>query len=126
MTKLFRLLLSMIVIALATAASPTPSANAATLTAVAPVAEGRVLDPIAKPRGTLALSHFYPVPGPLRLGDVSGNANLFIPLAQAAVVKDAVIDIHYTNSIALQVNRSVLEIRLNDFRWNYGGRATTN
>jgi cellulose synthase operon protein B len=71
-------------------------------------------DPIALPQGAIALSHLYPQPGPVRLTGNTSSFDLSIPLAGTAVVQQASVELHYTNSIALQRARSILSIRLND------------
>jgi cellulose synthase operon protein B len=71
-------------------------------------------DPIARPQGAIALSHLYPQPGPVRLKGDTSSFDLSIPLAGTAVVQQASVELHYTNSIALQRPRSILSIRLND------------
>jgi cellulose synthase operon protein B len=71
-------------------------------------------DPIARPQGSIALSHLYPQPGPVRLTGATASFNLSIPLAGSVVLQQASVELHYTNSIALQPGRSVMSIRLND------------
>jgi cellulose synthase operon protein B len=71
-------------------------------------------DPIARPEGAIALSRLYPQPGPVRLKGDTSSFDLSIPLAGTAVVQQASVELHYTNSIALRTGRSVLSIRLND------------
>lgn len=114
MTRAHLAILSILVMAAivpAQAASPSPSPPPAS---PATQEEGRVIDPVTQPKGLLALSRLTPAPGPLRLTTASRAADLFIPLVSTAVLKSAVVDIRYTNSIALLTKRSILEVRLND------------
>jgi cellulose synthase operon protein B len=71
-------------------------------------------DPIARPQGAIALSRLYPQPGPIRLKGDTSSFDISIPLAGAAVVQAASVELHYTNSIALKTARSVLAVRFNE------------
>jgi cellulose synthase operon protein B len=71
-------------------------------------------DPIARPQGAIALSHLYPLPGPVRLRGDMASFDISIPLVRTAVLQAASVELHYTNSIALLTARSVLAVRFNE------------
>lgn len=74
----------------------------------------RLEDLTVRPKGAVPLSAFSPQPGPLRLRDEAGEQAFFIPLAATAVVRDMILTLRYTNSVALRPERSVLAVRLNE------------
>jgi cellulose synthase operon protein B len=88
------------------AATPSPTAS--------PSEDLPFDDPIARPQGAIALSHLYPLPGPVRLRGDTASFDISIPLVRTAVLQAASVELHYTNSIALQTARSVLAVRFNE------------
>ncbi|HLO75992.1 MAG TPA: cellulose biosynthesis cyclic di-GMP-binding regulatory protein BcsB [Magnetospirillum sp.] len=109
-----RLCVALLGLALAVSALA-PQAGAAP----APAAEPTALpdgpdDPTVRPRGEVALSHFYAGSPTLRLRDDASQQDFFISMARTAVVKDAILDLHYINSALLKQGRSILSVRLNE------------
>lgn len=99
------------------AAQAVPAAATSSTTSATPTTPGDdrpLADPIARPEGAIALSHLYPQPGPIRLTGETSSFDIAIPLAGTAVVQQASVELHFTNSIALQRGRSVLSVRLNE------------
>ena len=50
----------------------------------------------------------------MRLRGASASVDISVPLAGTAVVQQASVELHFTNSIALRKSRSVLSLRLNE------------
>jgi len=69
---------------------------------------------VETPLKALPLAKLLPQPGPIRLVDDSSATEIFIPLAPAAAIADAILSLHYTNSIALEAKRSSLLVRFNE------------
>ena len=76
--------------------------------------ENTPLPDVSPGQKTVRLSQYTTLPSPIRLTDVSSDIALFIPVSAAVEVKDAVVDVHFTHSIALQGARSYLAVRLNE------------
>jgi cellulose synthase operon protein B len=105
---------ALVMLALAAPSMAAPASALPPSLAEAAAAPADHADSIIHPRGIVPLSHFVATAGPLRMTDVAGESDLFIELAKTARIKNTVVDIHYTNSTALQAGRSSLAVRLNE------------
>lgn len=64
--------------------------------------------------GSMRLSAFTAQAGPVRLTDVASSVDLFIPLSGLVKMRDARVELRFSNSIALLSERSYLLVRMND------------
>ena len=63
---------------------------------------------------SVRLSQFAAKPGPLMLQGAAAERDLYIPLSPAVDMREATVELKFSNSIALVSGRSTLAVRLND------------
>ncbi|KAI5916038.1 cellulose biosynthesis cyclic di-GMP-binding regulatory protein BcsB [Thauera sp. 2A1] len=63
---------------------------------------------------SVRLSQFASKPGPLMLQGAAAARDLYIPLSPAVDMREATVELKFSNSIALVSGRSTLAVRLND------------
>lgn len=63
---------------------------------------------------SVRLSQFSATPGPLVLRGAAATQDLYIPISPAVSMREASVELKFSNSIALLAGRSTLAVRLND------------